>query len=292
MPARIRPDRDELPDRGLDRTPRYVSLRLGRAPRTDRRGPLTSILRAAAAGRASLAAPGRGARHAGRDAVWTISETSHRGPTGTPRADDRHGLRSRFDLGAVLASARCRRFSPACSCPIPTSLMMPAGRAFAATGDLSFWAVAGRRNGSARRRRPDRARKLAARPVRASAGSRARQPRREALFARARPGRRRAWRLRCVLLDMGLSPRWGPYVKPRRRRGRPRGTWRFTPVGCRRRSVWVIGYAGLGYLFANRIDVSRAFLSNASGFLVAGTLTLLTRAFSSSAAGGRFGPAH
>ncbi len=178
------------------------------------------------------------------------------------------GLVSSWGVLAITLSA----FLSCLLVPIPTSLMMLAGGAFAAAGDLSFPAVAGGAwlGAVAGDQTGFRIGRTAGPGIGRFA---ARHPRREALFARARRVVDDHGGYGVFLSTWAVAP-LGPYVNLAAGAA-GLGAWRFTLWDAAGEAIWVIGYAGLGYLFADRIETLGAFLSNASGFLAAGTVTLL-----------------
>lgn len=156
--------------------------------------------------------------------------------------------------------------------PVPTSLVMLAAGAFAASGDLSLWQVVaaayagailgdqagfrlGRTGGS------HLASRLAAGPPRA------------ALLDRAR-GAIDRWGGTGIFLSTWLFAPLGPWVNLLA--GATGFGWaRFTAWDSAGEAVWVTLYVGLGYLFADRITQIAGILGNSVGFLVAGLATIV-----------------
>lgn len=157
--------------------------------------------------------------------------------------------------------------------PVPTSLIMLTAGAFSAAGDLVLsttaagafaGAVAGDQTGFAIGRR--------------GAGTLARLEARsrksaEAL-ARARTFTGR-WGGPGVFFSRWLLSPLGPYVNFVT--GAAGMGWaRFTAFGVAGEAVWVAGYLGLGYLFADQIEAVADIAGNLSGTLAAGAVTVLS----------------
>lgn len=155
--------------------------------------------------------------------------------------------------------------------PVPTSLMMLTGGAFVASGDLALTsavsaslagAVAGDQVGFQIGRRGqgvlDR--------IVARGGKRAH------LLAKAERFAREKGSIGVFLSRWLISP-LGPYVNFV---GGATGLrWAtFTAFGVAGEAVWVTLYLGLGYAFAGSLDAVADILSNLSGFLAAGCVTL------------------
>ena len=156
--------------------------------------------------------------------------------------------------------------------PVPASLLMVAGGAFAAAGDLSLlatggaaWAgaVAGDQAGFAIGRRGQG---LLAR-LEAGPG------RRRTLMRRARELARRWGHLGVFLSRWLLSP-LGPYVNLI---GGATGLgWAgFSLWAAAGESLWVALYTGLGFAFSDQIEMVADIASSLSGFLAAGVLAVL-----------------
>ncbi|GAB5445664.1 DedA family protein [Gymnodinialimonas sp.] len=155
--------------------------------------------------------------------------------------------------------------------PIPTSLVMLSAGAFVAAGDLTFaqvwlaaWAAAvlgdntgyliGRTGGT---RVLDRL---------------SRGPARAKVIARAQASLDR-YDAMGVFLSTWLFAPLGPYVNFIA--GSIGMGWvRFAIFDMAGEAIWVSVYLGLGYAFGDRIDALSSLLGNASGFLVAGLVTL------------------
>ena len=151
--------------------------------------------------------------------------------------------------------------------PIPASLVMLAGGAFAATGDIVLWqaalgALAGAVVG-------DHVGFLAARSAAGPFGR----------WMRARPARRGALDRAQVFLDR----RGGPAVFLSRWLLSPLGPWvnaaaglsdmplrRFTPWEVAGETVWVTLYVGAGYSAAGSIEAAQATIGNALAAVAAG----------------------
>ncbi|WP_323764989.1 DedA family protein [Marinovum sp.] len=171
--------------------------------------------------------------------------------------------------GVWLLAAAC--FLSCLLVPIPSSLLMLAGGAFVAAGDLEFvtvfasaWlaAVAGDQTGYAigRGGAPLLDRLAERRPNRADLIARAR-----ALVAR-RGGLG-------VFFSTWLVAPLGPYVNFVA--GASGLGWlRFTLWDAAGEAIWAGGYIGLGYGFADHLVLVADFAANASGFLVAAAVAL------------------
>ncbi len=156
--------------------------------------------------------------------------------------------------------------------PVPSSLMMLAGGAFAAGGDLALGQVAlaayagaliGDQLGFAIGR-------WGQRHVEALL---TRHPRRAALIERAR-GFSRRWGGPGVYFSRWLVSPLGPYVNFLT--GAARMSWaRFSLWDAAGEATWVALYVGLGYLFAGQIEAVADLASNLSGALAAGLVTIL-----------------
>lgn len=153
--------------------------------------------------------------------------------------------------------------------PIPSALLMLAGGAFVAAGDLTFgpvflasWlaAVAGDQTGYAiGRSGAPLLERLAARPGR-----------RAGLIARARALVARRGGLGVFFSTWLVAP-LGPYVNFIA--GASRLGWlRFTLWDAAGEAIWVGGYIGLGYGFADQLALVADVATNASGFLAAGAV--------------------
>lgn len=156
--------------------------------------------------------------------------------------------------------------------PMPSSLMMLAGGAFAASGDLSLvgsagaayiGAIAGDQTGFVIGRRGGaplvdrlRRRRSAAEPIR----------RAEAML-----GRKGA--ITVFLTRWLLSP-LGPYVNFLG--GAMRMPWpHFTLGSVTGESVWVVVYVGLGWMFAGQIVLVAELASDVAGMLAAGAVAIV-----------------
>ena len=156
--------------------------------------------------------------------------------------------------------------------PVPSSLIMLAGGAFAAGGDLSLAAVSlgawagailGDQTGFAAGRR-------GAHLVDALI---ARHPRRAVLLARARAFSER-WGGPGVYFSRWLVSPLGPYVNFLA--GSARMNWaRFSAWDAAGEATWVALYVGLGYSFAGQLETAADVLGNLSGAIAAGIVTLL-----------------
>jgi len=150
--------------------------------------------------------------------------------------------------------------------PVPTSLMMLAGGAFAATGDLDLatvilsayaGAVTGDQAGFAIGR-------IGGPPV---LERMARAPARAAVLKRARALVARFGGIGVFLSTWAVAP-LGPWVNFVA--GATGLSWaRFTVWDILGETVWVTLYVGLGYTFANQIDLVSAMAGNVSGFVAA-----------------------
>lgn len=150
--------------------------------------------------------------------------------------------------------------------PVPSSLAMLAGGAFAAVGDLGLAQVT--------------AAALAGAVLGDQAGyqvGRMGGPLLDRLTARPR-SRPMIARARAMLADRGWAAvfftTWlfsplGPWMNFAA--GAARMRWaRFSSASVLGESVWVVGYVGLGWSFASQIDRIAALVGNASGALAAG----------------------
>lgn len=156
--------------------------------------------------------------------------------------------------------------------PVPSSLMMLAGGAFAAGGDLTLWSVAlsaylgalaGDQTGFAIGRWGQHFIDALIK----------RYPKRAALVERARAFSQR-WGGPGVYFSRWLVSPLGPYVNFLT--GAARMRWlRFTAWDVAGEATWVTLYVGLGYLFSNQIQAVADVLSNLSGALAAGLVSIL-----------------
>ncbi len=156
--------------------------------------------------------------------------------------------------------------------PVPSSLLMVAGGAFAAAGDLSLaatgaaayaGAVIGDQTGFAIGRRGQG---VLARIEHTS-------PRRRALLRRARHFSRR-WGGPGVFLSRWLLSPLGPYVNFI---GGATGMgWAgFSAWAAAGELVWVALFTGLGFLFYDQIEMVADIAGNVSGFLAAAAVALV-----------------
>ncbi len=156
--------------------------------------------------------------------------------------------------------------------PVPASLIMLAGGALAAGGDLSVLgiglgaltgALLGDQTGFAIGRRGER---LLDRLI-------ARYPKRAGLIDRARAFTNR-WGGPGVYFSRWLVSPLGPYVNLLA--GSARMNWlTFTFWDVLGEATWVTLYVGLGWFFAGRIEAVADILGNLSGALAAGLVTVL-----------------
>lgn len=155
--------------------------------------------------------------------------------------------------------------------PVPSSLMMLTGGAFAASGDLLLNSVllaaySGALSGDqlgyliGRRGAGMLDRWIAAQPARVVLLNRAR-----AMIVE--------WGGAGVFFSRWLFSPLGPYVNVT---GGAAGIgWgRFTVWGATGEAVWVALYTGLGYAFAGNVTAAAELAGDASGLIVAGTLTI------------------
>ncbi len=156
--------------------------------------------------------------------------------------------------------------------PVPASLVMLTGGAFAASGDFTLWQVAGAAFAGAVL--GDHVGFLAGRigggPI---LGWARRSPKRAAAVERA-AAYVRARGLVAVYFTRWLLSPLGPYVNLA---GGAAGLaqWRFTLADLAGEATWVAVYTGLGYVFADRVSDLADLLGNASGMLAAGAVALL-----------------
>lgn len=153
--------------------------------------------------------------------------------------------------------------------PVPTSLMMLAAGAFAASGDLSLasaalaafaGAVLGDQAGFG----------LGRSGGQALSGWIARRPARALLMQRAGAGLARRGAT-AVFLSRWLFSPLGPYVNLLA--GAARMNWgRFTLAGSAGEAVWVALYVGLGYAFGGQIAMIAELAANAVGLLTSAVL--------------------
>lgn len=150
--------------------------------------------------------------------------------------------------------------------PAPASLVMIASGAFAASNDLSLYltataaftgAVAGDQSGFAIGRRGQ-----------AHVTQWGKENgRRGALFNKARDFMQK-WGRTSVFLSRWLFSPLGPYVNFVA--GANGVAWRvFTPAAAMGEVIWVALYIGLGFVFADSIEMVADFASNISGLLAA-----------------------
>ena len=151
--------------------------------------------------------------------------------------------------------------------PIPASLLMLAGGAFAAGGDLDLWPTAGAALAGALA--GDQAGYLLGRGGgRGMARFLRRRPGRVALMDRARAFTAARGGLGVFLSRWLFSP-LGPYVNLVA--GATGMGWRaFALAGAAGEVVWVALYVGAGYLFADRVGDLAALSGNLSAALAAG----------------------
>ncbi len=171
-------------------------------------------------------------------------------------------LISTYGPTAILASA----FLSCLALPIPTSLMMLAGGAFAAAGDLEIvnvmlfayvGAVVGDQAGFAIGRHGGT--RLLARLTRSTA--------RRAVFDRAQRLIERHGGIGVFLSTWAVAP-LGPWVNFAA--GATGLSWlRFAISDALGEIVWVTLYVGLGFYFASNIDFLATMMGNVSGLLAA-----------------------
>ena len=168
--------------------------------------------------------------------------------------------------------------------PIPSSLVMLAGGAFVASGDLNGWAVVAAAYGGAvigdqvgyragRYGGPILEQRLARVPARA------------ALLVRARAFVER-WGVAGVFFSTWLVAPLGPWVNVAAGAA-GMGAVRFTIWDALGEAVWVTIYVGLGYIFAANIGTLSALLGNAVAALTAAALAVGLGVFLVRAARGR-----
>ena len=144
--------------------------------------------------------------------------------------------------------------------PIPASFVMLAGGAFAASGDLSLWAVVAAAFGGAviGDQAGYRAGRYGGQILEARI---ARVPARAALLARARAFVER-WGVVGVFFSTWLVAPLGPWVNLAAG-ATGMGALRFTFWDALGEAIWVAIYVGLGYAFAANIDALSSVLGNA-----------------------------
>ena len=155
--------------------------------------------------------------------------------------------------------------------PTPSSPVMLVAGGFAAAGDLVLWAVGGAALAGAIL--GDNASYAIARF--AGTGLADWIHKRQGmskLFTRAEAFMAK-WGASAVFFYCWLVGPLGPYMNYVA--GLTRFNWAtFAMMGALGEAVWVSIYVGLGYSFANQIDTITTFLSNASGFIVAGVAVI------------------
>lgn len=156
--------------------------------------------------------------------------------------------------------------------PMPSSLAMLSGGAFAAAGDLSLWAVSfGAFAGAVA---GDQAGYWMGRKGGAPFWQQLRaRPKAGRLLQRAEASLHRHGLLSVYLSTWLFSP-LGPYVNFIA--GATRLNWvRFTIADTLGEATWVTVYVGLGFAFASQIDAVSDLLGNAVAALTAGLVTVL-----------------
>lgn len=175
---------------------------------------------------------------------------------------------SSYGVAAVLVAT----YLSCLALPIPSSLMMLAGGAFSATGDLTLWtvagsafagAIAGDQTGFGIGRYGGH--KLT--------GRIARNRSRAAVLARARKTVDRYGGLGVFFSTWLVAP-LGPWVNVVA--GATGLHWlRFTIWDVAGEAIWVTLYVGLGYSFASNIEMLADILGNSAGFLAAAVVTVV-----------------
>ena len=156
--------------------------------------------------------------------------------------------------------------------PIPSSLMMVAGGAFAASGDLSLLQVSGAAYLGAVL--GDQAGYRIGRAGGAAAIARlSRHKARARLILRAQIALDRHGGI-AVFFSTWAIAQLGPWVNVIAGAARL-SPLRFTLWDAAGELIWVTIYVGAGYLFATQIEGAIQIIGNASGFLAAGTVTVL-----------------
>lgn len=150
--------------------------------------------------------------------------------------------------------------------PIPASFVMLAGGAFAASGDLSLWAVVAAAFGGAviGDQAGYRAGRYGGQILEARI---ARVPARAALLAKARAFVEK-WGVAGVFFSTWLVAPLGPWVNLAAG-ATGMGALRFTFWDALGEAIWVAIYVGLGYVFAANIDALSAVLGNAVAAITA-----------------------
>lgn len=151
--------------------------------------------------------------------------------------------------------------------PIPASLLMIAGGAFVASGDLSpVWAILGALTGAIV---GDQLGYLLGRG--AGAFLERRLPKRSLLHARTKL---KSSGTQAIFLSRWLFSALGPSMNlvagvisfPRKR---------FTIAAIAGEVVWVVSYLGIGIVFGSNIEAAAELASNALGLLATGTIAIL-----------------
>jgi membrane-associated protein len=156
--------------------------------------------------------------------------------------------------------------------PVPSSILMLTAGGFVASGDMVGWSVVASAFGGAIV--GDQIGYVIGRTGGAAIISRlARNARRAKLVARATEYLRQRG-IVAVFLSRWLVSPLGPYVNLAS--GASQLGWhRFSAASFSGEAVWVAVYVSAGYAFADRLIEVSSLLSNASGMLAAGTVTIL-----------------
>jgi membrane-associated protein len=165
------------------------------------------------------------------------------------------GLVSTYGVAMIAVAT----FLSCLALPIPASLVMMAGGAFVASGDLALGAVVAAAFGGAVAgdQLGFRAGRFGGRALTARA---ARAPGRADVFARARSMVER-WGVAGVFFSRWLVSPLGPWVNLAAGAAGMNAV-RFTVSGAAGEAVWVALYVGLGYLFAANLSALANVLGN------------------------------
>ena len=165
----------------------------------------------------------------------------------------------------------CVTFMSCLALPVPSSLLMLASGGFAATGDLNVAAVLAAAFCGAVL--GDNAGYWIARKSGDRMGDWLDKHPKRASLRRKGEGFMEKWGGSSVFFSCWLVAPLGPYINYIS--GLTQFHWpRFVMWGIAGEVVWVGGYVGLGYVFADNITEIAGILGNASGFITAGAAVI------------------